>query len=285
MKLGAGTARPFRALGLGLHGHVGVLRRARRRRIDPHDPARARSRHHHARHGRYVRQRRQRSARRQGDRRAVATGYSSRPSSASCAKPTIRRSAASTGVRTYVKSACDASLKRLSVDHIDLYYQHRVDRRRSDRRNGRRDERADSRRQSALSGALRSQRRDRAPRRKPSIRSPRVQNEWSLWSRDLEDNGQLEAARELRRRVSSPTARSAAAFLPARSKTPDDFAEDDFRRHSPRFSGENFAKNLELVAHGRSARRDERAAPPRKSRSRGCSRRAKTSFRFPGPNA
>jgi aryl-alcohol dehydrogenase-like predicted oxidoreductase len=75
-----------------------------------------------------------------------------------------------------------------------------------------------------------------------------VQNEWSLWSRDLEGNGQLAAARELGIAVVaySPLGRG---FLTGTLKSPGDFAPDDFRRNSPRFQGENFVKNLQLVEH------------------------------------
>ena len=75
-----------------------------------------------------------------------------------------------------------------------------------------------------------------------------LQNEWSLWSRDLEENGQLEAARELGVAIVaySPLGRG---FLTGAIKSPDDFAPDDFRRSSPRFMGENFQKNLDLVRH------------------------------------
>ena len=75
-----------------------------------------------------------------------------------------------------------------------------------------------------------------------------LQNEWSLWSRDLEENGQLAAARELGVSIVaySPLGRG---FLTGAITSPDDFAPDDFRRSSPRFMGENFARNLDLVRH------------------------------------
>ncbi len=73
-----------------------------------------------------------------------------------------------------------------------------------------------------------------------------VQNEWSLWSRDLETNDQLAAARELGIGIVaySPLGRG---FLTGAISGPSDFAADDFRAHSPRFQGVNFAKNLALV--------------------------------------
>jgi len=146
----------------------------------------------------------------------------------------------------YVKAACDASLKRLSVDHIDLYYQHRVDLEvpieetvgaMSDLVN------AGKVRFLGLSEAS-AQTLRRAHAAHPIAA---VQNEWSLWSRDLETNGQLAAARELGIGIVaySPIGRG---FLTGTLKSRDDFDEDDFRRDSPRFSAENFGKNLELVS-------------------------------------
>ena len=76
----------------------------------------------------------------------------------------IRRKRLINGRPDYVRSACDASLKRLGVDHIDLYYQHRVDVEHADRRDRWRDVRTGAGRKSALPRALRSERRERAPR-------------------------------------------------------------------------------------------------------------------------
>jgi aryl-alcohol dehydrogenase-like predicted oxidoreductase len=73
-----------------------------------------------------------------------------------------------------------------------------------------------------------------------------LQSEYSLWTRDIEGNGVLEALRELGIGLVaySPLGRG---FLTGQIKSPDDFAEDDFRRQNPRFQGENFAKNLEVL--------------------------------------
>ena len=81
--------------------------------------------------------------------------------------------------------------------------------------------------------------------------------------------------------ASCPTARSGAAFSPARSRAPRTSTADDYRRTSPRFQGENFARNLALVEQGEDARPARRAARRRSSRSPGCWRRASTSCRFP----
>jgi aryl-alcohol dehydrogenase-like predicted oxidoreductase len=146
----------------------------------------------------------------------------------------------------YVKSACDASLKRLNVDHIDLYYQHRVD------LDVPIEETVGAMSDLIRAGKVRflglSEASAATVRRAQAIHAiAALQNEWSLWSRDLESNGQLETARELGIGIVaySPIGRG---FLTGALKTRDDFAEDDFRQHSPRFSAENFKKNLELVA-------------------------------------
>ncbi len=147
----------------------------------------------------------------------------------------------------YVKTACDASLKRLGVDHIDLYYQHRVDPQTPiEETVGAMAElvQAGKVRHLGLSEAS-AQSVDRAAK---VHKITALQNEWSLWSRDLEENGQLEAARRhgIGIVAYSPLGRG---FLTGAIKSPDDFAPDDFRKHNPRFQGENFRKNLDLVQH------------------------------------
>jgi len=147
----------------------------------------------------------------------------------------------------YVRAACDASLRRLGVDHIDLYYQHRVDVSTPiEETVGAMSElvRAGKVRFLGLSEASGANVR-RAYATHPIAA---LQNEWSLWSRDLEENGQLEAARDLGVSIVaySPLGRG---FLTGAFKSPEDFAPDDFRRTSPRFMGENFNKNLDLVHH------------------------------------
>lgn len=151
------------------------------------------------------------------------------------------------GRADYVKSACDASLQRLGVDHIDLYYQHRVD--------------VDTPIEETVSAMADLVRQGKvrylglseasaANIRRAHSAHPitAVQNEWSLWSRDLEENGQLATVRELGIGIVaySPLGRG---FLTGAVTSPDDFAPDDFRRSAPRFTGENFRKNLELVKH------------------------------------
>jgi aryl-alcohol dehydrogenase-like predicted oxidoreductase len=149
----------------------------------------------------------------------------------------------------YVHAACDASLKRLGVDHIDLYYQHRVD------LDVPIEETVGAMAELIGAGKVRflglSEAGAATLRRAHAVHPiTAVQNEWSLWSRDLEENDQLEAARECGAGIVaySPLGRG---FLTGTIADAGDFEDEDFRRHSPRFQGENFAKNLELVAHVR----------------------------------
>jgi aryl-alcohol dehydrogenase-like predicted oxidoreductase len=147
----------------------------------------------------------------------------------------------------YVKAACDASLQRLGVDYIDLYYQHRVD------LSVPVEETVGAMARLVEAGKVRylglSEASAATLRRAHAVHPiAAVQNEWSLWSRDLEENGQLAAARECGCGIVaySPLGRG---FLTGALKSPNDFAPDDFRSTSPRFTGDNFKKNLELVQH------------------------------------
>ena len=149
------------------------------------------------------------------------------------------------GTAAYVQEACDASLKRLGVDVIDLYYQHRVDTQTPI------EETVGAMAQLVAAGKVRflglSEASATNIRRAHAVHPiSALQNEWSLWSRDLETNGQLVAAHELGISIVaySPLGRG---FLSGAIRTPDDFPADDFRRSSPRFMGENFARNLQLV--------------------------------------
>jgi aryl-alcohol dehydrogenase-like predicted oxidoreductase len=151
------------------------------------------------------------------------------------------------GKADYVRSACDGSLQRLGVDHIDLYYQHRVD------TSTPIEETVGAMAELVKAGKVRhlglSEAGEANVRRAYAVHPiAALQNEWSLWSRDLEENGQLSAARELGVSIVaySPLGRG---FLTGAIKSPEDFAPDDFRRSSPRFMGENFQRNLDLVHH------------------------------------
>jgi aryl-alcohol dehydrogenase-like predicted oxidoreductase len=146
----------------------------------------------------------------------------------------------------YVKAACDASLARLGVDVIDLYYQHRVDPGTpiEDTVGAMADlVRAGKVRHLGLSEAAPDTLR-RACKVHPIAA---LQTEYSLWTRDPED-GLLAVCRELGVAfvAYSPLGRG---FLTGQFKKFEDLAADDFRRFSPRFQGDNFAKNLALVEH------------------------------------
>jgi aryl-alcohol dehydrogenase-like predicted oxidoreductase len=159
------------------------------------------------------------------------------------AQPTAR---GISGRPEYVRSACDASLARLGVDVIDLYYQHRVDPGTpiEDTVGAMADlVRAGKVRYLGLSEASAATLR-RAARVHPIAA---LQSEYSLWTRDPEDEV-LAACRELGIGfvAYSPLGRG---FLTGAIRKFDDLAADDFRRHSPRFQGENFDKNLVLVGH------------------------------------
>jgi aryl-alcohol dehydrogenase-like predicted oxidoreductase len=148
------------------------------------------------------------------------------------------------GKPDYVRQACDASLERLGVDHIDLYYQHRVD------RSVPVEETWGAMVELVQAGKVRylgiSEAAPATVRRAHAVHPVSAgQYEWSLFTRDLEDE-LLPTLRELGIGVVaySPLGRG---FLSGRITSPDDFGEDDFRRNHPRFTGENFARNLELV--------------------------------------
>jgi aryl-alcohol dehydrogenase-like predicted oxidoreductase len=145
----------------------------------------------------------------------------------------------------YVRSACDASLQRLGVDHIDLYYQHRVDPRVPI------EDTVGAMAELVRAGKVRflglSEAAPDTIRRGHAIHPmSALQTEYSLWSRDVEENGVLQTVRELGIGfvAYSPLGRG---FLTGRFQRFEDLAEDDFRRRNPRFQGENFDKNLQLV--------------------------------------
>jgi len=149
------------------------------------------------------------------------------------------------GQPAYVREACDASLKRLGVDHVDLYQLHRVDPMTPIEESvGAMAElvRAGKTRHIGLSEAG-SETLRRAQKVHPLAS---VQSEYSLWSRDPEDDV-LATCRELGIGfiAYSPLGRG---FLTGQIKRFEDLAADDYRRMSPRFQGDNFQKNLDLVA-------------------------------------
>ncbi len=150
------------------------------------------------------------------------------------------------GTPEYVAAACEASLRRLGADTIDLYYQHRVD------PNTPIEDTVGAMARLVEEGKVRflglSEAGVETIRRAHKVHPiAALQTEYSLWTRDPED-GILDACRELGIGfvAYSPLGRG---FLTGQIKSLDDLAPDDYRRNSPRFQGENFSKNLELVKH------------------------------------
>ncbi|WP_439883086.1 aldo/keto reductase [Pontibacter sp. MBLB2868] len=148
------------------------------------------------------------------------------------------------GTPEYVRKACEASLKRLGTDHIDLYYQHRVD------RNTPIEETVGAMAELVKEGKVRYLGLSEASvntLEKASKVHPisALQTEYSLWSRDVEDEI-LPACRKLGIGF-VPYSPLGRGFLTGQIRTFEDLAEDDYRRHSPRFQGENFQKNIDLV--------------------------------------
>jgi aryl-alcohol dehydrogenase-like predicted oxidoreductase len=149
------------------------------------------------------------------------------------------------GKPDYVRKACDASLSRLGIDAIDLYYQHRVDPQVPI------EETVGAMAELVKAGKVRrlglSEAAPATIRRAHAVHPiAALQTEYSLWSRDPEGEI-LDTCRELGITfvAYSPLGRG---FLTGQFKTPDDFEAGDWRRNNPRFQGENFAKNLALVA-------------------------------------
>jgi len=148
------------------------------------------------------------------------------------------------GTPEYVKKSVEGSLKRLGVDTIDLYYQHRVDPKTpiEDTVGALSDlVKAGKIRHIGLSEAS-AETLARACR---VHQITALQTEYSLWTRDPED-GLLDACHRLGVGF-VPYSPLGRGFLTGSIKSPDDFAADDYRRNSPRFQGENFSKNLQLV--------------------------------------
>jgi aryl-alcohol dehydrogenase-like predicted oxidoreductase len=158
----------------------------------------------------------------------------------------------------YVVRACDASLRRLGVDHIDLYYQHRVD--------------PDVPIEETIGGMASlieqgkvrhlglSEASAETIRRAHAVHPiTALQSEYSLWTRDAEEEI-LPTLRELGIGLVaySPLGRG---FLTGRVRSPDDFPDGDFRRNNPRFQGENFYANLRLVERVKELAREHDCTP------------------------
>jgi aryl-alcohol dehydrogenase-like predicted oxidoreductase len=158
----------------------------------------------------------------------------------------------------YVADACDASLRRLSVDHIDLYYQHRVD------PDVPIEETVGAMASLVEAGKVRylglSEAAPETLRRAHEVHPiSALQSEYSLWSRDVEAEV-LPTIRELGIGLVaySPLGRG---FLTGEIAKLDDLEADDFRRHNPRFQGENLERNLQLVARVREIAADKGCTP------------------------
>ena len=148
----------------------------------------------------------------------------------------------------YVRSACDASLERLGVDHIDLWYQHRVD------RDVPVEETWGAMAEMVAAGKVRhlgiSEAGPDSIRRAHATHPiSALQSEWSLWERSLEPDI-VPLCRELGIGL-VPFSPLGRGFLTGAITSPDDFGDDDMRRTLPRFQGEAFTKNLDLVAEVR----------------------------------
>jgi len=145
----------------------------------------------------------------------------------------------------YVKNACEASLKRLGIETIDLYYLHRVD------PDTPIEETVGAMARLVEEGKIRhiglSEASAETLRKAAKVHPiTALQTEYSLWTRDVEDNGVLETCRALNIGF-VPYSPLGRGFLSGEIKKFEDLAEDDWRRTNPRFQRENFEKNLELV--------------------------------------
>jgi len=162
------------------------------------------------------------------------------------------------GDADYVRQACDGSLERLGVDHIDLYYQHRVDKETEI------EETVGAMAELVQAGKVRhlglSEASPDTIRRAHAVHPlTALQTEYSLWTRDPEDEV-LPTIRELGIGfvAYSPLGRG---FLSGRIRSADDLDPDDFRRINPRFQGENFDRNLELVERVREVAEEKGVTP------------------------
>src|SRR5580765_8207306 len=159
----------------------------------------------------------------------------------------------------YVHEAMDRSLARLGVDHVDLYYQHRVD------KTVPIEETVGAMAELVEMGKTRhiglSEASPETIRRAHAVHPlTALQTEYSLWTRDPEDNEVLETVREIGIGfvAYSPLGRG---FLTGRFRSPDDFDANDVRRSFPRFTGDNFQRNLDLVEQVEQLAREKSRTP------------------------
>src|SRR3954447_7730962 len=147
-----------------------------------------------------------------------------------------------------VRNSIEGSLERLGTDHVDLYYQHRID------PNVPIEETVGALAELVKEGKVRhlglSEASAETLRRAAAVHPiTALQSEWSLWTRDLESDI-VGVARELGIGI-VPFSPLGRGFLTGAITSPDDFGDDDFRKNNPRFQGENFTRNLDLVAEVR----------------------------------
>jgi len=150
------------------------------------------------------------------------------------------------GSADHVRTSIEGSLERLGTDHIDLFYQHRVDPKIEI------EETVAAMAELVEQGKVRhiglSEAASETIRRAHDVHPiTAVQTEYSLWTRDPETNGVLATCRELGIGF-VPYSPLGRGFLSGRFKSPDELDENDFRRHGPRFTGENLDANLKLAA-------------------------------------
>jgi aryl-alcohol dehydrogenase-like predicted oxidoreductase len=162
------------------------------------------------------------------------------------------------GKPEYVRQACDASLKRLGTDHIDLYYQHRVD------TTVPIEDTVGAMAELVRAGKVRylglSEAAPETLRRAHAVHPiSALQTEYSLWSRDVEEQI-LPTVRSLGIGfvAYSPLGRG---FLSGQFQKPEDIPEGDFRRQNPRFQGENFRRNLDLVQRVKTIAAEKKVTP------------------------
>ena len=173
--------------------------------------------------------------------------------------PTNPTSRGVNGRPEYVRSSCEGSLKRLGVETIDLYYQHRVD------PSVPIEETVGAMAELVKAGKVRylglSEASGQTLTRACTVHPiAALQSEFSLWTRDPQENGMLVACRRLGVSLVaySPLGRG---FLTGAIRSPDDFEADDFRRQNPRFQGENFVRNLALVDEVKKLAADKGCSP------------------------
>ena len=159
------------------------------------------------------------------------------------------------GSPEYIRASIDGTLQRLGVETLDLYYQHRIDPQVTI------EESVGAMAELVKQGKVRylglseasAATLERAHKVHPISA---LQSEYSLWSRDQESNGCLQACQRLGIAF-VPYSPLGRGFLTGALRSPDDFSADDYRRSNPRFQGDNFTKNLQLVEHVRSLAADK----------------------------